>query len=67
MSEAFKKSTNKQRTVILIDEIDKADIDFPNDLLNELESYEFTVTETVEEVKRPPDLTSHLITSSTNP
>ena len=32
--------------VLLIDEIDKADPDFPNDLLQELERAEFTVTET---------------------
>lgn len=40
---AFK---NEQRTVILIDEIDKADIDFPNDLLLELDESRFLVEET---------------------
>jgi MoxR-like ATPase len=34
-----------QESVVLIDEIDKADIDFPNDLLRELEAKEFTVEE----------------------
>lgn len=34
------------RPVVLIDEIDKADIDFPNDLLRELDQSKFTVTET---------------------
>lgn len=34
------------RRVVLIDEIDKASRDFPNDLLNELDRMEFTVTET---------------------
>ncbi len=34
------------RPIILIDEIDKADIDFPNDLLRELEEKKFIVTET---------------------
>ncbi len=36
---------NPQRTVVLIDEIDKADIDFPNDLLLELDERRFTVEE----------------------
>ena len=38
--------TADERVVLLIDEIDKADLDFPNDLLNELDLMEFTVTET---------------------
>ncbi len=38
-------------TVILIDEIDKADIEFPNDLLRELDRMEFYVYETRELVK----------------
>ena len=37
---------NTQRTVVLIDEIDKADIDFPNDLLLELDEQRFIVDET---------------------
>jgi MoxR-like ATPase len=47
---------NKQRTVLLIDEIDKADIDFPNDLLQELDEGKFTIQETGEEIKaqQPP-------------
>ncbi|MEH2410766.1 AAA family ATPase [Nostoc sp.] len=36
---------NEQQTVVLIDEIDKADIDFPNDLLLELDEQRFEVTE----------------------
>ncbi|MBD2463948.1 MoxR family ATPase [Oscillatoria sp. FACHB-1407] len=36
---------NDQRTVVLIDEIDKADIDFPNDLLLELDELRFEVSE----------------------
>ncbi len=35
-----------QRTVLLIDEIDKADLEFPNDLLHELDRMQFTVMET---------------------
>ncbi len=45
-----------ERPVLLIDEIDKADIEFPNDLLQELDRMEFYVyelNETVKAVKRP--------------
>jgi MoxR-like ATPase len=42
---------NDRRTVVLIDEIDKADIDFPNDLLLELDERRFLVEETGEEVR----------------
>ena len=38
-------------TVLLIDEIDKADIDFPNDLLDVIERLRFTVMETGEEIQ----------------
>ncbi len=41
--EAF---TSDQRAVLLIDEIDKADIEFPNDLLREIDRMEFFVYET---------------------
>jgi MoxR-like ATPase len=40
-----------ERPVLLIDEIDKADIEFPNDLLLELDRMEFFVYETGETVK----------------
>lgn len=40
-----------QRPVLLIDEIDKADIEFPNDLLQELDRMEFFVYETGDTVK----------------
>jgi MoxR-like ATPase len=46
--EAF---TAEERPVLLIDEIDKADIEFPNDLLLELDRMEFHVYETGETVK----------------
>jgi MoxR-like ATPase len=42
--------TLKDRPVLLIDEIDKADIEFPNDLLLELDRMEFYVYETQETV-----------------
>jgi MoxR-like ATPase len=41
----------EQRPVLLIDEIDKADIEFPNDLLQELDRMEFHVYETAETIK----------------
>ncbi|MGE4371769.1 MAG: AAA family ATPase [Xanthobacter sp.] len=41
----------EQRPVLLIDEVDKADIEFPNDLLQELDRMEFHVYETGEQVK----------------
>src|SRR3569833_3600695 len=43
--------THPQRPVLLIDEIDKADIEFPNDLLLELDRMEFHVYETGETIK----------------
>ncbi|MEO0614800.1 MAG: MoxR family ATPase [Pseudomonadota bacterium] len=41
---------SEQQPVLLIDEIDKADIEFPNDLLRELDRMEFTVFETGETI-----------------
>ncbi len=43
--------TSEKRCVVLIDEIDKADIEFPNDLLQELDKMSFEVYETREVVK----------------
>ncbi len=43
--------TADEQVVLLIDEIDKADIEFPNDLLIELDQMEFDVYETGEQVK----------------
>ncbi len=40
-----------EKVVLLIDEIDKADIEFPNDLLQELDRMEFHVYETNETIK----------------
>ena len=45
--EAF---TSEERCVLLIDEIDKADIEFPNDLLHEIDKMSFFVYETGETV-----------------
>ena len=41
----------EERVILLIDEIDKADIEFPNDLLQELDKMEFYVYETNETIK----------------
>lgn len=46
--EAFESD---ERVILLIDEIDKADIEFPNDLLQELDKMEFYVYETNETIK----------------
>jgi MoxR-like ATPase len=53
LGEAFKSD---ERVVLLIDEIDKADLEFPNDLLWELDQMEFYIPEiheTVKAVHRP--------------
>ncbi len=42
---------SEDKSVLLIDEIDKADIEFPNDLLQELDKMEFFVYETGETIK----------------
>lgn len=38
--------TAKERAVLLIDEVDKADVEFPNDLLHELDAMSFAIPET---------------------
>lgn len=43
--------TAEKRPVLLIDEIDKADVEFPNDLLHELDQMAFHVYETGEQIK----------------
>lgn len=48
LGEAFK---NEEQVILLIDEIDKADLEFPNDLLWELDKMEFYIHETGETVK----------------
>ncbi len=45
LGEAF---TSEEQTVLLIDEVDKADLEFPNDLLWELDKMEFYIPETKE-------------------
>lgn len=48
LANAFETSINN-KAILLIDEIDKAPIDFPNDLLLELEEKKFNIPETIEE------------------
>lgn len=47
LGEAF---SSEERVVLLIDEIDKADLEFPNDLLHELDRMRFVITETGDEI-----------------
>jgi MoxR-like ATPase len=42
--------SSEERVVLLIDEVDKADVEFPNDLLHELDKMRFRVVETNEEI-----------------
>ena len=49
MGQAF---SAEQRVVLLIDEIDKADLEFPNDLLHELDRMRFTISETGRDDRR---------------
>lgn len=48
LGEAF---SSPQQVILLIDEIDKADLEFPNDLLWELDQMEFYIPETKETIK----------------
>ena len=48
LGEAF---VSEEQVVLLIDEIDKADLEFPNDLLWELDQMEFYIYETKETIK----------------
>jgi MoxR-like ATPase len=48
LGEAFKSD---EQVILLIDEIDKAELEFPNDLLNELDEMSFYIPETGETIK----------------
>src|SRR5262245_62115967 len=54
---------SEERAVLLIDEIDKADIEFPNDLLRELDRMEFYVYET-QQLVHARDRPTIIITSN---
>ena len=59
LGEAFKSD---EQVVLLIDEIDKAELEFPNDLLNELDEMSFYIPETGETIKAitPADRNHHV-------
>lgn len=61
LGEAFR---SEKRMVVLIDEIDKADVDFPNDLLQALDKKQFTIPELKDRENKniePPDIPYELI------
>lgn len=58
------EETTGKPCVVLIDEIDKAPRDFPNDLLHELDKMEFTVSETGQKVQADPKLRPILFITS---
>jgi MoxR-like ATPase len=53
-----------RRAVVLIDEIDKADNDFANDLLLELDEFRFNIPETNESISPPPEPPIIILTSN---
>jgi MoxR-like ATPase len=50
LGRAFQLGQEGNASALLIDEIDKADLEFPNDLLHELDKMRFTVAETGDEI-----------------
>jgi MoxR-like ATPase len=54
------------RPVVWVDEIDKADSDFPNDLLLQLDELRFDIPETGEQVKPPPAANKPIILITSN-
>ena len=52
LGRAIERASYGRRSVVLIDEIDKADLDFPNDLLWELDRMEFDVPEAPDRARR---------------
>jgi len=50
LGRSFLESTSERRSVLLIDEVDKADLEFPNDLLHELDRMRFVISETGDEI-----------------
>ena len=53
-------------SVVLIDEIDKAPRDFPNDLLNEMENFSFDIRELGLQVPRPPQKARMIVIMTSN-
>lgn len=50
LGRAFLESNNERRAILLIDEVDKADLEFPNDLLHEIDRMRFVINETGDEI-----------------
>lgn len=63
---AIKRAGLGQPSVVLIDEIDKADLDFPNDLLREIEDLRFEISETGQFYEAGPDIRTHPLVIVTN-
>jgi MoxR-like ATPase len=61
---AYREAT--AASVVLIDEIDKAPRDFPNDLLNTLDQHEFTICETQDTVTLPDEMPPPLVVITSN-
>jgi MoxR-like ATPase len=55
LGRAIARATHRRRSVVLLDEIDKADIDFPNDLLWEIDRLEFRIPELDDRRYQVPD------------
>lgn len=66
LSKAIQASVEGERSILLIDEIDKADFDFPNDLLYELENYEFDIPEIGMTVEKPDNFIPPLVIITSN-
>ena len=64
LAKAFMTSTPEEPSILLIDEIDKADIDFPNDLLLELDEKRFYIPETQEAYSVPKEASPLILITS---
>lgn len=51
---AFERSQQGETAIVLLDELDKAPRDFPNDLLNALDQHEFTIRELSKTIRADP-------------
>ena len=63
---ALEECEQRRPAIVLIDEIDKAPRDFPNDLLHELDQFAFTVPETKESYRRPPGVQPPIVIITSN-
>ena len=63
--EAFDRSRAGESSIVLLDEIDKAPRDFPNDLLHELDQYSFAVPESGAVVTRDENATPPVVIQMT--